>query len=69
MTAEIFGKHSTKALQTWKTKSGAGNPYKLGSNKLEFTTNGVLFVNRLEVWWFRQWGQIAEMSVTFASEY
>ena len=69
MTAEIYGKHTTKALQTWKTTSGAGDPYKLGTNKLEFKTNGAHFINRLEVWWSWQWGQISEMSVTFANEY
>ena len=69
MTAEIYGKDTTKALQTWRTTSYYGDPYKLGSDKLEFIANGAHFIRRLEVWWNLQWGQIAEMSVTFANEY
>ena len=73
MTAEIYGKvgHDSKVLQTWTTESGAGDPYRLGttSDKLEFKTNGAHFINRIQVWWSNQWGQIAEMSVIFANEY
>ena len=33
MTAQIYGKtgYTTKVLQTWITKNGAGDPFRLGS--------------------------------------
>lgn len=68
MTAEIFGKDG-QVLQTWSTVSNTGDPYMLGEDKLEFKTDGLHIINRIDVWWNWQWGQIAEMTVTFANEY
>ena len=68
MHAEIFGKDGD-VLQTWSTVSNTGDPYNIGDKKLEFKTNGVHFINRIDVWWEWQYGQIVEMTVTFVNEY
>ena len=68
MHAEIYGKNG-RVLQSWSTLTPAGDPYRLGQDKLEFKTNGTHFINRVEVWWVYNSGQISEITVTFANEY